>query len=563
MRAEVMQPGMQTRFLFVVGGVMSGIGKGVTTSSIARILKDRGLTVAPVKIDPYMNVDAGTMNPTEHGEVFVTDDGLETDQDIGNYERFLDERLSGAHSITSGQVFLSVIQRERNLEYNGRCVEAVPDIPNEVISRLNAVAKERDADIVLVEIGGTVGEYQNLLYLETARMLRQMHPEHVAVALVSYLPVPKTIGEMKTKPTQQAVRELQGAGLQPDFIIARSPAAIDERRRKKIALFCNVRPEYVIAAPDANQIYGVPKTFAEQRLGEKMVAALGISAKRHPRPKSGLSTEWKKLMKQIEDSEKPLRIGMVGKYFTTGGFVLKDAYISVIDAVKHAAWSLGRKPELVWVDAEPIASKRSAAKVLQGMDGVIVPGGFGRRGVEGKITAIQHVREAGIPFLGLCYGMQLAAVEFARHVAGLSGAHTTEISSDTTHPIIDILPEQAELLAQRKLGASMRLGAWPCRVVPGTVTADAYGFRGGRSRTVNERHRHRYELNNDYRTKLEESGLVISGVNPERNLVEIIELPKNTHPFFVGTQFHPEFRSSPIHPHPLFSAFAAAAVKKR
>ena len=542
---------------------MSGIGKGITTSSIARILKDRGLTVAPVKIDPYINVDAGTMNPTEHGEVFVTDDGFETDQDIGNYERFLDERLSGTHSITTGQVYSAVIQRERNLEYDGRCVEAVPDIPNEVIRRLNEVAKQHDADVVLVEIGGTVGEYQNSLYLETARMLRQLHPGHVAVALVSYLPVPRSIGEMKTKPTQQAVRTLQGAGLQPDVIIARSPAMIDAPRRKKIALFCNVRPEHVIAAPDLDQIYAVPQTFADQRLGEHITKLLGIRGKQYARPRGGLSPEWKKLLNQISRAEKPLKIGMVGKYFTTGGFVLKDAYISVIEAVKHATWAAGRRPELVWVDAELLKSAAATKRALKDVSGIVVPGGFGDRGIEGKIQAIRYARETKKPFLGLCYGMQLAVVEYARHVAGLSGAHTSEIAADTAHPVIDILPEQKDLLRQKKLGASMRLGAWPCAVIPGTVTAKAYGKSlSGRRHVVHERHRHRYELNDVYRQQLEESGLVISGINPERNLVEIIELPRHVHPFFIGTQFHPEFRSSPVRPHPLFRAFIQKTIRK-
>ncbi len=553
---------MRTRYIFIVGGVMSGIGKGVTASSIARILKDRDLRVAPIKIDPYINVDAGTMNPVEHGEVFVTDDGMETDQDIGNYERFLNEHLTGAHSITTGQVYLSVIQRERNLAYEGRCVEAVPDIPNEVIARLDSVAKDRNADVVLVEIGGTVGEYQNLLYLEAARMLRQKYPDRVAIVLVSFLPVPKSIGEMKTKPTQQAVRTLQGAGLQPDFIIARAPVAPDRKRREKLARFCNVLEEHVIAAPDVEQVYTVPRGFARDRLGDRLLDVLHISQKKHVRPPGGLSKEWRALIKRIESAEKPLRIGMVGKYFTTGGFVLKDAYISVIEAVKHAAWAVGRKPELIWLDAETLAKGDAAKKALSDMDGIIIPGGFGHRGVEGKLAAIKYAREQKIPFLGLCYGMQLAVVEYARHVAGLTNAHSTEIIADTAHPIVDILPEQAELLAQRKLGASMRLGAWPCTVALNTVAAKAYGIRSKSESVISERHRHRFEFNNEYRSRLEQKGLVISGVNLQRNLVEIIELPKGTHPFFIGTQFHPEFGSSPVKPHPLFLAFSKAAKKK-
>ena len=549
---------MRTKYIFIVGGVMSGVGKGITVSAIARLLKDRGLVVAPVKIDPYINVDAGTMSPTEHGEIFVTNDGMECDQDIGNYERFLGEALSGEHSITTGQVYLSVIERERNLGYGGRCVEAVPDIPNEVLGRLAKIAQTRKADIVLVEIGGTVGEYQNLLYLEAARLLRQENPKHVAVALVSYLPVPISIGEMKTKPTQQAVRALQAAGLQPDFIIARAPTPIDEPRKRKLALFCNVPQEHIIGAPDTDEIYRVPKQFAQDRLGDKLLAAIGISGKRHVRPPGGLSLEWRKMLTSIDRAKKEISIGIVGKYFTTGGFVLKDVYHSVIEAVRHAAWKEGYVPKLTWIDAELLKGRREPKTLLKDFAGVIVPGGFGDRGIEGKIRAIRYVREAKIPYLGLCYGMQLAVVEYARNVLKLSGAHTTESKRNPAHPVIDILPDQTENLQKKRLGASMRLGAWTCAVRKGTVAARAYGL-GSKGGQVSERHRHRYELNNDYRQRLEDAGLIISGVNPDRDLAEIVELKQEQHPFFVATQFHPEFQSAPTKPHPLFRAFIRAA----
>ena len=537
------------KFVFVIGGVMSGIGKGITTASIARILKSKGFNVTCVKIDPYLNVDAGTMNPVEHGEVFVTEDGMETDQDIGNYERFLDENILSANYMTTGSVYLSVINRERALEYGGKCVETVPHIPEEVIRRLTLAGKKAKADFVLVEVGGTVGEYQNLVYLEAARMMHLKDSKSVLFVLVSYLPVPKQIGEMKTKPTQYAVHALNAAGIQPDFIVARSEITLDEPRKNKLSVFCNVGPGDIIAAPDVSNIYEVPLNFEREKLGLKILKKLGLQ----PRKKD--LANWAKMVKRSQNAKKEISIGIVGKYFGTGAFTLPDSYISVIESIKHAAWSFGVKPKILWLDSESYErNSGKMARELGSLDGVIIPGGFGKRGVEGKIKAIEYARKNKKPLLGLCYGMQLAVVEFARHVAGMHGANTTEVVPRTKYPVIDLMAEQKEKVFGKRLGGTMRLGAYACRLIEGTKARTAYG-----ARTVYERHRHRYEFNSALRQILESKGLVVSGVNPESNLVEIIEL--KDHPFFVGTQFHPELKSRPLNPHPLFREFIRAIIK--
>ena len=537
------------RYIFLAGGVMSSIGKGVATASIGRILKSKGFKVTAVKIDPYINVDAGTMNPIEHGEIFVTDDGTECDQDVGNYERFLDENLTTDNYITTGRVYQTVIQKERNLEYGGRCVEVVPDIPNEVISRINKAAKKTGADFVLVEIGGTVGEYQNLLFLEAARMLKLKEPKNVLFILISYLPIPKMIGEMKTKPTQMAVRLLNEAGIQPDIILGRSQVPLDEPRKRKISIFCNVAKEDIISAPDVESIYEIPINFEKENLGERILQKFGLRAK-----KKNLK-DWEKLVKTIKAVKKPVKIGIVGKYFKTGSFTLKDSYLSIIEAIRHTAPLFGKKPEISWLLAEKYEKNPKSTKELKNYDGIIVPGGFGQRGIEGKIKAIEFCRKNKIPYLGLCLGMQLAVVEFARNVCGLKGANSTEFQPNTPHPVIDLLPEQKIFLKEKKYGGTMRLGAFKCKIKPNTLS-----FRAYKCSEVSERHRHRYELNNKFRKLLEQKGMVAAGINPEKNLVEIIEL-KN-HPFFVGTQFHPEFKSRPLKPHPLFKAFIKAAIKK-
>ncbi|XOB40644.1 MAG: CTP synthase [Candidatus Nealsonbacteria bacterium] len=538
------------RFIFVAGGVMSGVGKGVATASIGRILKSKGFKVTAIKIDPYINVDAGTMNPTEHGEVFVMDDGTECDQDIGNYERFLDETLTTDNYITTGRVYQTVINRERNLEYDGRCVEVVPDIPNEVILRIKRATKKSKADFTLIEIGGTVGEYQNMLFLEAARMMKLQNPKGVIFILVSYLPIPETIGEMKTKPTQTAAKLLNEAGIQPDIILGRARLPLDEPRKRKISIFCNVRKEDVISAPNTKSIYEVPAIFEKEHLGNRILNKFGLRSR-----KRNLK-DWKKLVKAIKTARTPVRIGMVGKYFMTGEFTLMDSYISIIEAIKHAVYSLKRKPEIFWLSAEKYEKSPRSLKELKDYDGIIIPGGFGNRGIEGKIKAIKFARINKIPFLGLCLGMQLAVIEFARNVCGLKKANSTEFSKKTKYPVIDVMLDQKALLKEKRYGGTMRLGAYKCKLKKHTRSFKAYGNK----EYVFERHRHRYELNNEFRERLEKKGMILAGINPKKDLVEIIEI-KN-HPFFLGTQFHPEFQARPLRPHPLFKEFIKACIRK-
>jgi CTP synthase len=540
------------KYIFVIGGVMSGVGKGIACASIGKILSARGVSVNLMKIDPYLNVDAGTMNPTEHGEVFVLDSGLETDQDMGNYERFLNRDLGSDDYMTSGMVYKSVIERERNLGYGGKCVEAVPHVRDEIVDRMKRSAKNSHSDVTVVEIGGTIGDFQNALFIEAARVLHLEDPDSVLFVMVSYLPVPGTLGEMKTKPTQNAVRMLNSYGVQPDIIIARSTHPLDARRKEKLAIWCNVRPDHIISAPDVDSIYDVPVNFERDNLSDILLKALGKRAKQT----SDLS-EWKTFAEKAHNGHKTVRIGIVGKYFDTGDFVLSDAYLSVIEAIKFSSYALGVKPEIDWLNAKEYEKKPEAVEELSGYDGVLVPGGFGESGIEGKIAAITFAREHKIPYFGLCYGMQLLTVEYARSVAGLSGAHTTEINPKTAHPVIAILPEQAEKLAKKNYGGTMRLGAYPCTLKKGTIAADAYA-----KSEISERHRHRYEVNPDYIERLEKAGLVFSGRSPDGHLMEIAELPKSEHPFMLGTQFHPELKARPLSPHPLFTEFVKAAVSR-
>jgi len=536
----------KTKYIFVAGGVMSGIGKGVAVSSIAALLQSRGYKVSAIKIDPYINVDAGTMNPIEHGEVFVTEDGDETDQDIGNYERFLGINILRENYMTTGRVYLSVIERERNLGYGGRCVEVVPDIPKEVIRRIKKVGQKND--IVVIEIGGTVGEYQNILFLEAARLMKLSVPQNVLFLLTSYLPIPKSIGEMKTKPTQYATRTLNTAGINPDFIIARSEKDLDEPRKQKIATFCNVSKENIISAPDVENIYEVPLNFAREKLDDKILKKL------HLRPGRKDLKKWRQLNKIIKNIKKEVTIGIVGKYFNTGKFTLADSYISVIESIKHACWHYKIKPNLVWLDAEKI--EKRGPSLLKNLDGVIVPQGWGSRGAEGKIQAIKYARENKIPYLGLCYGMQMAVIEFARNVLKLKKANSLEVDPKTPEPVIYIMPNQKKYLAKKQFGGTIRLGAWPCRLKPNTKITNAY-----KKLNISERHRHRYEFNQKYRQAMEKKGLIISGISPDGKLVEAIEI-KN-HPFFVGVQFHPEYKSRPFAPHPLFMAFLKACIARQ
>lgn len=538
------------RFIFVAGGVMSGIGKGIATASIGRILKSKGFKITAVKIDPYINVDAGTMNPVEHGEVFVMDDGTECDQDIGNYERFLDETLTTDNYLTTGRVYQAVIERERNLGYQGRCVEVVPDIPNEVISRIKKVAETTKADFVLIEIGGTVGEYQNMLFLEAARMMKLENSENMIFILVSYLPVPKIIGEMKTKPTQTAVRLLNGTGIQPDMILGRSLVPLDEPRKRKISIFCNVNYEDVISSPDVDSIYEVPINYEKEDLGNRILKKFGLP------PVEQDMEDWNRLVKTIKNNNKEVKIGIAGKYFKTGKFTLMDSYISVIEAVRHASWFLKRTPRIQWLSAEKYEQSPEKLKELKNFDGIIIPGGFGARGIEGKIKVIEFIRKEGIPFLGLCLGMQLAIVEFARNVCNIKKAGSTEFYPKCKFPVIDTMKEQKKLLKEEKYGATMRLGIYKCELKKGAKSFNIYGGK----EYVYERHRHRYELNNAFRKILEKKGMVMAGVNPKRNLVEIIEL--KDHPFFVASQFHPEYKSKPLNPHPLFKEFIKTCIRK-
>jgi len=539
------------KYIFVAGGVMSGVGKGVATASIGKIIQARGFSVTAIKIDPYVNVDAGTMNPTEHGEVFVLDEGTECDQDMGNYERFLGLDLPAINYMTTGSIYEAVIHRERNMGYEGKCVEVVPHIPLEVIERIEKALKKAKADFITIEIGGTVGEYQNVLFLEAARMLKLKKPKDVLFVLVSYLPIPSKIGEMKTKPTQYAVRTLNSAGIQPDFILARSSVPLDKKRKEKIAVNCNMHEENVISAPDIETIYEVPINFEKDKLSDLILQKLEV------KPKKSNMKDWAGLVKIIKTAKKPIKIGIVGKYFGTGDFILSDAYISVIEAIKHAAFFHKRKPEIDWINAESFEKDAKAVKILKEYDGIIVPGGFGSRGTEGKIKVIEFCRKNKIPYLGLCYGMQLAVIEFARHVCGLKAAHTTEIDKETKYPVIDIMPEQKKILEDKNYGATMRLGAYPAAITMRTQAFSAY-----KKHLISERHRHRWEVNPEYIETLEKSGLVFSGKSPDGRLMEIAELPKTEHPFFLGTQFHPEFKSRPLEPHPLFREFVEAAINK-
>jgi CTP synthase len=550
------------KYVFVVGGVMSGVGKGVASSSIGKILQARGYEVTAIKIDPYVNVDAGTMNPTEHGEVFVLNDGTECDQDMGNYERFLNRDLTGANYMTTGSVYLSVITKERNLEYGGRNVEVVPHVPLEVIKNIKSAAKKTKAEVVIIEVGGTVGEYQNILFLEAVRMLRAQKPEDVLLALVSYLPQRSDDNELKTKPTQYAVRTLNSAGLQPDIVIARATHPIDKKRKEKIAFNSNMSPVDVISAPDVESIYQIPIDFEREKISDRILKKLNLVSRGRD------LKEWRKLVQTAKNTKKTVKIGIVGKYFGTGNFILSDSYISVIEAVKHAAFALKHKPVIEWLDAkdynpETDSNWRNNLRDLKNFQGIIVPGGFGSRDIEGKINAINFCRKQKIPYLGLCYGMQLMVVEFARGVARLRNANTTEVNEKTSHPVIDILPEQKKLLAEKKYGATMRLGAYEAILKRDTIAYNAYRDlrRLGRASRISERHRHRYEVNPKYVNRIEKKGLVFSGTSPDRRLMEIAELPREVHPFFVGSQFHPEFTSRPLSPNPLFYEFIQAAIK--
>ncbi|HEY4496348.1 MAG TPA: CTP synthase [Candidatus Paceibacterota bacterium] len=541
------------KYIFVIGGVMSGVGKGVATSAIGKILQAKGFKVNPVKIDPYLNVDAGTMNPTEHGEVFVLDSGMECDQDMGNYERFMEVNLGSEDYITSGMVYKQVIEKERALGYKGKCVEAIPHITDEIRRRIERAAEKSGSDISLIEIGGTVGDYQNIMFIEAARVMKLKNPGDVLFMLVTYLPIPNKIGEMKTKPTQNAVRQLNSYGVQPDIIIARGEVTLDAKRKEKIAIWCNVPAEAVVSAPDIESIYEVPINFERDNISALLLERLGLKSRMR---KDGL-IKWRNFVSRVKNSKGEVKVAIVGKYFDTGDFVLSDAYISVIEAIKHSAAKLGVKASLTWLNAKKFETGEEKVESLKNFAGVIVPGGFGESGIEGKLAVIKYCRENKIPYLGLCYGMQLMCVEFARNVLKLKDANTTEINQATSAPVIDIMPDQKKKLAEGNYGGSMRLGAYPAILKEGTTAFKAYG-----AKEISERHRHRYEVNPEFIEQLEQAGLVFSGQSPDSKLMEIAELSRKTHPFFLGTQFHPEFKSRPLTPHPLFTEFLKTCVRQ-
>lgn len=542
-----------TRYIFVTGGVMSGLGKGIVTASVARLLKSRNFKVTALKIDPYVNIDAGTMRPTEHGEVWVTEDGGEIDQDFGHYERFLCEPILKDQNITTGQIYREVISGERRGDYLGVTVQVIPHVTNEIRRRIEDAAKRANADFCIVEVGGTVGDYENVLFLEAAR---QMHRdlrkncrggEGVCFIHVSYIPIPTKLGEPKTKLTQQSVRLLREIGIQPDIIICRSESALDSVRKKKISLFCDVCEKDIISDPDIETIYDLPRIFEEQELACRILAVFGLGC-----PVADLS-EWNKKAEILKSAEKVIEIGIVGKYIDTGDFSLTDSYISVEEAVKHACAALGVRPKITWVN-----SKKIELGEITRLSGIIVPGGFGSTGIEGKIEAIKVARERKIPYLGLCLGLQLAVVEFSRNVCGLDGANSTEINPDTKYPVVDILPEQKSI---RDKGATMRLGSYPAVLKERTKVFEAYSKSGRleKGNLVKERHRHRYEVNPDFHKILQDKGMVFSGVSPDRRLVEFVEL--KDHPYFAATQAHPEFNSSLLAPAPLFYGFIEACIK--
>jgi len=558
----------EIKYIFVVGGVISGVGKGITVSSIGLILKNRGLNVTAIKIDPYINVDAGTMNPTEHGEVFVLSDGDETDQDMGNYERFLDLNLTRINYMTTGRVYKTVIEKERNLEYKGKCVQVVPDIPFEVIDRIKKAGRNANADVVVIEIGGTVGEYENILFLEAARMMKIENPKDVIFVMVSYLPTPSKVGEMKTKPTQHAVRALNASGIQPDFLLARGETNLDEKRKEKLSVFCSMSADRVISAPDVDSIYDIPLNFEKERLSDKLCDILGVVCKK---PNIASWNAWKKFARQAHNGKDTVKIAMIGKYFETGDFILSDSYLSVIEAIKYSSYAQNRKPIISWLNSSDFEKNPAKLKELKKYDGIIIPGGFGSRGVEGKLNVVKFARENKIPYFGLCYGMQMMVIEYARNVLKLKDANTREVNPSSKNIVIDVMESQKEHLKNNSYGGSMRLGEYKAILRKDTVAYDAYyGKKPARNAThsvaggeIIERHRHRYEVNPSFVGDLEAKGLVFSGRSPGGDLMEIAELPKNKHPFFLGTQFHPEFLAHPLLPHPLFTAFIKACMGKK
>jgi len=537
------------KYIFISGGVISGIGKGITSASISLLLKQAGYKIAPLKFENYLNIDAGTINPIEHGDPFLCADGTEADMDIGSYEKILDEDMGSDNFVTMGQIYKTVIDRERSFGYNGEDVEAIPNITDEIIAKINYLGKKKKADIVVIELGGTAGEYQNIFYYEASRQLVLKYPNDVIHIHVSYVPTPKHLGEPKTKPTQLSVRTLNSMGIQPDFIVVRSESYLDKRRRDRFALFCNVQPENIISNPDVKNPYQVPLILEEQKISEKILKKLNLPVK-----KPNLDS-WKKLVETIYSKRnQSVEVAIIGKYFGTGNYELRDSYAALLDALDHASWKIGVNLKVKWINAEKV--EKDGLSIIGRPDGLIVPIGWGSRGVEGKIASAGFARREKIPYLGLCYGMQLASVEFARNVVNLKDANTTEVDPKTKNPIIHSIPFNPRYQKIKGNGTSMRLGSFDCIIKKGSLAYSIY-----KSEKISERHRHRFEFNNKYRRILAEKGFVFSGVSPDNFFVEIVELPQNMHPFYIGTQGHPEYKSRPMKPHPIFIAFLEACMK--
>ena len=534
-----------TKYIFVTGGVVSSLGKGITAASLGRLLKSRGYRVTIQKFDPYINIDPGTMSPYQHGEVFVTDDGAETDLDLGHYERFIDINLSKNSNTTTGKIYQSVINKERRGDYLGGTVQVIPHITNEIKERVFRVGQQDNADFVITEIGGTVGDIESLPFLEAIRQVKKdVGKNDVLYIHVTLVPYISAAGELKTKPTQHSVKELRSIGISPDIIVCRSEKPISKEMREKMAMFCDVDPDAVIQNLTARSIYEVPMLMEEQGLDTIVLRKLEMEDK--PKDMQGWHDMVSRILKKYD---KKVTIAVVGKYVA-----LQDAYISITESLRHAAVANEAELDIHWVNAEEIeADDTDMDKIMAGVDGILVPGGFGNRGIEGKIKAIQYAREHKIPFFGICLGMQCAVIEFARHVCGMADANSSEFNPNSTHPVIDLMPEQIDV---EDLGGTMRLGLYPCKVYPDTLTSKAYN-----AELIYERHRHRYEFNNAFREEIVGKGLVLGGTLPNGRLVEIVELPESEHPWFLGAQFHPEFKSRPTNPHPLFREFVGAAVK--
>lgn len=532
---------MSVKYVFVTGGVVSGLGKGITAASLGRLLKARGYKVTMQKFDPYINIDPGTMNPIQHGEVFVTDDGAETDLDLGHYERFIDESLTKNSNVTTGKIYWSVLQKERRGDFGGGTVQVIPHITNEIKSRFHRDFTSDETSIAIIEVGGTVGDIESQPFLESIRQFQHdVGHENAILIHVTLIPYLRASGEMKTKPTQASVKELQGMGIQPDVIVCRSELPLDNGIKDKIALFCNVPSDHVLQNLDVEYLYEAPLAMEKEHLAQVVCDCLKLDC-----PEPDLE-DWKSMVNALRHPTKEVNIALVGKYIQ-----LHDAYISVVEALKHGGIAQHATVNIKWVDSE-LLNNSNVEEVLGDMDGILVPGGFGDRGIEGKITAIEFARIRKIPFLGLCLGMQLSVVEFARHVVGYNDAHSIELDPKTTHPVIALLPEQDGI---EDIGGTLRLGSYPCVLDKSSLAYKLYG-----EETIHERHRHRYEFNNDYRKVLTENGMMLSGISPDGRIVEMVELPD--HPFFIGTQAHPELKSRPNRPHPLFRGFVEAAVAK-